>query len=161
MAGRQGFKLRASLFSNVVMARHFWFQALQRQAITSLRFVHYRPPSYSRWNPRRWRHSGDAASGFVLTLFPQPSNVAAMPSRYPVAVSPSARSILLLSNRVVALELIQHLDALAYHGYEDAHEPQHPTRHYLQCVGPARELAGDPDALLAGDGLLLVAACHT
>ena len=52
MAGRQGFELGARPVSNVVMARDFWFQALESQAVTSLRFVHCRPPESSRFSPR-------------------------------------------------------------------------------------------------------------
>ena len=32
------------------MARDFWFQAPETQAITSLRFVHGRPPAFSRFS---------------------------------------------------------------------------------------------------------------
>ena len=53
LAGRQGFELGARPVSNVVMARDFWFQALQTQAVTSLRFVHCRPPESARLSPRR------------------------------------------------------------------------------------------------------------
>ena len=35
------------------MARDFWFQALESQAVTSLRFVHCRPPDSSRFDHRR------------------------------------------------------------------------------------------------------------
>jgi len=35
------------------MARNFWFQALQSQAVTSLRFVHCRPPWFSRFSRSR------------------------------------------------------------------------------------------------------------
>jgi hypothetical protein len=37
----------------MVMVRDFWFQALQTQAVTSLLFVHCRPPEYSRFCPSR------------------------------------------------------------------------------------------------------------
>ncbi len=53
MAGRQGFELGASLLSNVVMACVFWFQALESQAVMSLRFVHCRPPESPRFSARR------------------------------------------------------------------------------------------------------------
>ena len=53
VAGRQGFELGAGPVSNMVMARDFWFQALESQAVTSLRFVHCRPPESSRFCPRR------------------------------------------------------------------------------------------------------------
>ena len=51
MAGRQGFELGARPVSNVVMARDFWFQALESQALTLLRFIHCRPPSSPRFSP--------------------------------------------------------------------------------------------------------------
>jgi hypothetical protein len=53
LAGRQGFELGAGPVSNMVMARDFWFQALESQAVTSLRVVHCRPPESSRFCPRR------------------------------------------------------------------------------------------------------------
>ena len=37
----------------MVMARDFWFQALESQAVTSLCFVHCRPPNSSRFYPSR------------------------------------------------------------------------------------------------------------
>ena len=37
----------------MVMARDFWFQAREAQAVTSLRFVHCGPPESSRFCPRR------------------------------------------------------------------------------------------------------------
>ena len=53
MAGRQGFELGTSPVSKPVMARDFWFEALESQAVTSLRFVHCRPPQYSRFDAGR------------------------------------------------------------------------------------------------------------
>ncbi len=50
---RQGFELGARPVSNVVMARDFWLQALETQAVTSLRFVHCRPHQYSRFDAGR------------------------------------------------------------------------------------------------------------
>jgi hypothetical protein len=35
------------------MARDFWFQAIESQAVTLLCFVHCRPPESSRFHPRR------------------------------------------------------------------------------------------------------------
>lgn len=49
---RQGFEPGAGPVSNMVMARDFWFQALESQAVTSLRFVHCRPPESSRFASR-------------------------------------------------------------------------------------------------------------
>ena len=37
----------------MVMACDFWFQALESQAVTSLRFVHCRPRQYSRFDAGR------------------------------------------------------------------------------------------------------------
>ena len=62
LAGRQGFELGAEPVSNVVMARDFWFQALESQAgyvgpfrsLPSTRFLAFLPAS--------WRHSGDGSS---------------------------------------------------------------------------------------------------
>ncbi len=53
LAGRQGFELGAGPVSNMVMARDFWFQALEAQAVTALGFVHCRPPQCARFSPRR------------------------------------------------------------------------------------------------------------
>ena len=65
LAGRQGFKLGAGPVSNVVMARDFWFQALQSQAVTPLRLVHCRPPGSTGFFPRSWRHPGDVGGNFI------------------------------------------------------------------------------------------------
>jgi hypothetical protein len=53
LAGRQGFELGAGPVSNMVMARDFWLQALEAQAVTSLRFVHCRLLESSTLCPRR------------------------------------------------------------------------------------------------------------
>ena len=53
MAGWTGLEPGAETFSNWLMARDFWFQALESQAVTSLRFVPCRPPESSRFAPRR------------------------------------------------------------------------------------------------------------
>jgi hypothetical protein len=53
LAGRQGFELGAGPVSNMVMARDFWFQAPESQAVTSLRFVHCRPPESPCFYPNR------------------------------------------------------------------------------------------------------------
>jgi hypothetical protein len=45
LAGRQGFELGAEPVSNTVMARDFWFQRPESQAVTTLCFVHCHPPS--------------------------------------------------------------------------------------------------------------------
>ena len=37
----------------MVMARDFWFQALETQGVTLLRFVHCRPPQYPQFSARR------------------------------------------------------------------------------------------------------------
>ena len=43
------FELGAKAVSKLVMARDFWFQTLESQALTSLPFVHRRPPESSRF----------------------------------------------------------------------------------------------------------------
>src|SRR5262245_14310158 len=48
LAGRQGFELGARPVSNMVLARDFWFYALESQAVAPLRFVHCRPRESSR-----------------------------------------------------------------------------------------------------------------
>jgi hypothetical protein len=53
LAGRQGFELGARPVSNVVMAREFWLQALEAQAVTALRLVHCRLPAFPRFSARR------------------------------------------------------------------------------------------------------------
>jgi hypothetical protein len=87
LAGRQGFELGARPVSKLVMARDFWFQALESQAVTSLRFVHCRPPESARFSARRgdiletascirdrspWRNRDDhAAATYPRNVVPQ------------------------------------------------------------------------------------------
>src|SRR5262245_66580027 len=79
LAGRQGFELGARSVSNVVMARDFWCQALQSQAVTSLRFVHCRPPDSCRFSPNR----GDILETLIglIRMFGLPPSGAAFAAR--------------------------------------------------------------------------------
>ena len=76
MAGRQGFELGARPGSNVVMARGFWFQALETQVVTLFPFVHCRPPASARVDGR----CGDILEPVATGIIASGTDLASVPT---------------------------------------------------------------------------------